>query len=365
MDRWDELLRHPNVDVALSARHADCAGKTVLVTGAGGHIGSALANAIAASNPQLLVLIDHSEENLYRIHNEMAERFPVTPHLPILGDLVDQSLLSEIFHDYRPCTVFHAAAYKHVHSLEANPFAAMRNNALGTLALAQTCLQFETARLLMISTDKAVNPSSVMGASKRIAELVLLSLSNAQTRMSAVRFGNVFGSTGSVVPRFLRQIANGGPVTVTHRDASRYFLTLSEAIELILASASLDENGSILIPRMPPPIKILDLANRLVGARYAESGQPIEIVFKGLRPGEKLTEEIVSSRESVEPTRDRLLHRVFTPQLSGDILDAALRNIALSVQERNFALLFDTVSSVVPEYCPSESVLGLLKAELA
>ena len=363
MDRWDELLCQPNV--APSPRVAVCSGTNVLITGAGGYIGSALAKAIATSNPQLLILIDHTEENLYRIHNQLEACFPATTHVPILGDIGDSTLLNEIFHTYRPHTVFHAAAYKHVPLLEANLFPAMGNNILGTLVLAQTCLQYEAARLVMISTDKAVNPASVMGTSKRIAELVLLSLTTAKTRMSAVRFGNVFGSTGSVVPRFLRQIAEHGPVTVTHRDASRYFLTLPEAIELILAAASLDENGSILIPRMPPPINILDLANRLVASRYAESKQPIEIIFTGLRPGEKLTEEIVSSRESVEPTLEPLLYRAFTPQLPEDILHAALRKIALGVQERNFAVLFDTVSRVVPEYCPSESVLGLLKAELA
>jgi FlaA1/EpsC-like NDP-sugar epimerase len=365
VDRWDELLCQPNADVWSSPRVSVCAGKSVLITGAGGYIGSALAKAIAISDPRLLILIDHTEENLYRIQNELETRFPATAHVSILGDIGDGALLSEIFHTYHPHTVFHAAAYKHVSLLEANPFPATSNNVLGTLALAQTCLQHEAARLVMVSTDKAVNPASVMGASKRIAELVLLSLSNTKTRMSAVRFGNVFGSTGSVVPRFIRQIAEHGPLTVTHRDASRYFLTLPEAVELILAAASLDENGSILIPRMPPPINILDLANRLVNAYSAESKQPIEIIFTGLRPGEKLTEQIVSSRESVHPTPEPSLHRVFTPQIPADVLDAALRKLAVGIQERNFALLFDTVSTLVPEYCPSESVLGLLKAELA
>jgi FlaA1/EpsC-like NDP-sugar epimerase len=365
VDRWDELLRQPNLDVPPSPGLGACAGKTILITGAGGGIGSALAKAIAATNLQLLILLDHSEENLYRIHNDLEARFPATPHRAILGDVGDGLLLNEIFDGYRPHTVYHAAAYKHVPLLEANPFPAVRNNVLGTLFLAQTCLRFEAARLIMISTDKAVNPSSVMGASKRIAELVLLSLSNAKTPMSAVRFGNVFGSTGSVVPLFLRQIATGGPLTVTHRDASRFFLTPGEAVELILAAASVGEDGSILIPKMPEPIHILDLAHRLLGDAGAVSTQQIEIIFTGLRPGEKLSEEISSARESIEPTRDRLLHRVNTPQVPGDILDAALRRLSLSVQERNLVLLLDTLSSVLPEYCPSETLLGLLKPELA
>ncbi|GAC1618650.1 MAG: hypothetical protein PVS2B2_05120 [Candidatus Acidiferrum sp.] len=365
MDRWHELMRPPSLALPPSPRLDACAGKTILITGAGGCIGSALAKTIAASNLQLLILLDHSEENLYRIHNDLEALFPGTPQMATLGDVGDRRLLHEIFENYRPYTVYHAAAYKHVPLLEANPFAAMRNNALGTLVLAQTCLRFETARLVMISTDKAVNPSSVMGASKRIAELLLLSLSNAKTCMSAVRFGNVFGSTGSVVPLFLKQIANGGPLTVTHRDASRYFLTLTEAVDHILAAASLGENGSILIPQMPEPMNIRELARRLLRANSAGASHTIEITFTGLRPGEKLAEEIASSTESIESTLDPLLHRVNTPRLSEEILHAAVRQLSLSVHERNLSLLLDTLSSILPDFCPSETLLSPVKPELA
>lgn len=365
MDRWDELLRQTNVHIPASPRRAECSGKTVLITGAGGYIGSALAKSVAALDPHLLILIDHSEENLHGIHNDLELHRARTPHLPILGDIGDRVLLNEIFHDYRPHTVLHAAAYKHVPLLETNPFSALYNNVLGTLVLAETCLRLGAARLVMISTDKAVNPSSVMGASKRLAELLLLSLSNEKTRMSAVRFGNVFGSTGSVVPFFLQQIDRGGPVTVTHQDCSRYFFTLAEAVELIFAAVSLHENGSILIPQMPVPIKILDLANRLVNIQNAGCTTPIEITFTGLRAGEKLSEELVGSGEITEPTREPLLQRVKAPQFSRDILDAAVRNISLSIRERNLALLFDTLESVVPEYCPSPTALSLLNPELA
>jgi FlaA1/EpsC-like NDP-sugar epimerase len=362
VDRWQELLRKPDVDIP-PAQVPTLTRRNVLVTGAGGYIGSALATAVASSHPAVLVLVDHSEENLHRISEQMQLCCATTSFVPLLGDVADASFINEVFQKHHPHAVFHAAAYKHVCLQETNPFAAISNNVLGTLILAQACLEYETAALVMISTDKAVNPSSVMGASKRIAELVLLSLSTAKTRMSALRFGNVFGSTGSVVPRFQQQISAGGPVTVTHRDATRYFLTLHEAVQLILAAASLAENGSMLIPQMLPPIKILDLANRLMHTH--ESAGQMEITFSGLRPGEKLTEEIMSSREALEPTANPLLYRVVTPQISRNNLEAALSHIAASVQERNLALLLDTVCSVVPEYTPSESVLGLLKTAWA
>lgn len=364
MDRWEELFREQNFAACPSPRNSTNTAKVVLVTGAGGCIGSALAKTIAAANPRLLILLEHSEENLYRIQTELESPSIAGPDLPILGDIADRSLLAEIFENHSPEIVYHAAAYKHVPLMEANPLAVLRNNILGTQALAEAAAQFGVPRFVMISTDKAVNPQSVMGVSKRIAELLLLRSSSAKTTMSAVRFGNVFGSNGSVVPRFARQIERGGPVTVTHPDARRYFLTLSEAVEIILAAASLKESG-VFIPELGDPVKILDLAKRMISAAGGASARPIGIEFTGLRPGEKLSEQLISNTESVEPTKDVPLYRVKGPQVENAKLDVALRRLSENIGVRDLAAALETVSGIVPEYVPSEAVLALLKPSLA
>jgi FlaA1/EpsC-like NDP-sugar epimerase len=364
VDRWEELFHQPDPASRPPACNTLNTNKTILVTGAGGCIGSALAKTIIAANPGLLVLLDHSEENLYRIQTELESLASAAPHLAILGDIADRDLLAELFENHQPDIIYHAAAYKHVPLMETNPLAVVRNNVFGTQALAQIAVQFKTPRFIMISTDKAVHPQSVMGVSKRIAELLLLRLSGGKTRTSAVRFGNVFGSNGSVVPRFAQQIARGGPVTVTHPDARRYFITLSEAVEIILAAASLGESG-LFIPQLGEPVKILDLAKRMIGAEGTTPVRPIEIAFTGLRPGEKLTEQLLSKDESIEPTSDPILFRVKGPRIADEQLDSALQKLSESVKNRNLAETLETVSGLVPEYTPSEALLHQLKPSLA
>lgn len=261
---WGDFLRRPLREAGVVRLSAANAGKTILLTGAGGSIGSALARAILASGPRLLLLLDHSEHNLHHIHTELAAISGGAPSIPILGDVCDDALLANIFAAHRPDTVYHAAAFKHVPLMETNPLAAVRNNALGTYKLATAAIEHRLPHLIMVSTDKAVNPHSVMGASKRIAELILLALSHQGTPMRAVRLGNVLGSQGSVVPRFLQQIVQGGPVTVTHPEVSRYFLTLLESVEVILQVASLEDGGGIFLPELGQPVKILDLAGYLI-----------------------------------------------------------------------------------------------------
>jgi FlaA1/EpsC-like NDP-sugar epimerase len=265
-DRWERLLNRPRLDLTTSPRNLENAGKTILVTGAGGYIGSALAKAIAASNPLVLIAVDHSEHNLHRVSMELRGDQELAPHVAILGDVCDGALLTNILERYRPEIIYHAAAFKHVPLLETNPLAAIRNNVIGTYRLAQAAVEQKVAKLLLISTDKAVNPQSVMGASKRIAELALLRWSNTGCEMKVVRLGNVLGSPGSVAPLFLEQILGGGPVTVTHSDVNRYFLTLDEAVELIRVAASIDGSEGIYVPELGEPIKILDLARHLIGA---------------------------------------------------------------------------------------------------
>jgi FlaA1/EpsC-like NDP-sugar epimerase len=328
-------------------------GRTILLTGAGGSIGSALAKAIRRLEPRRLILLDNSERNLNEIDLEMTG-FGCDSHTAVLGDICDAKLLSEIFRRYRPEMVYHAAACKHVPLMENNPFAAVRNNALGTVGLARLSQAEGVAIFVMVSTDKAVNPISVMGASKRVAELALLSLNNSQNQMSAVRLGNVLGSHGSVVPTFLRQISQGGPVTVTHPDVSRYFLTIEEAAELILLTSSLDEGGGIFIPQLRAPVKILDIAYELVGHARSKPCRDIPITFTGLRSGDKMSEQFLDQDESAEPTVDRRLFRVKTRKIPADRFAVHLSDLSRSVAERDLPSMIETLCRIVPAYRPTQ-----------
>jgi FlaA1/EpsC-like NDP-sugar epimerase len=340
------------------------AGKTILVTGAGGCIGSALTHALLSNSARFLILLDHSEQNLHELNMQLATAGK-PGYAAILGDILDGTLLTEIFERFRPDTIYHAAAFKHVPLMESNPLAVVRNNALGTWELAKTAARFQTQRLLMISTDKAVNPRSVMGASKRIAELVLLRMSDTNTRMNAIRLGNVLGSQGSVGPLFQQQIEHGGPVTVTHPDARRFFLTLDEAVELILGAGVLDDPGMIFVPKMREPMKIVDLAVQMIHEAGLQSPRDIQIAFTGVRPGDKLEEELFSAQESPEPTRDgRLLQAKCLP-VDAEELGVSLGHISASVNERNLAAVLAELGKLVPEYQPSDTLLGLLNPSLA
>src|ERR1700685_3334411 len=237
-------------------------GGSVLITGAGGCIGSALAERIAKSDARNLILLDHAEHELHEITLALFAINGCAPHVAVLGDICDAALLAEVFKEHRPDVIYHAAAFKHVPMMEANPLAAIRNNVIGTMTLAFAARNCEAAQLVMISTDKAVNPRSVMGVSKRIAELVLLRWNGIKTQMKAVRLGNVLGSRGSVAPLFRQQIARGGPVTVTHPEVSRYFLTQREVVDLILATVDLE--GGVFVPEDSDPVKILDLARGMI-----------------------------------------------------------------------------------------------------
>lgn len=337
--------------------------KVILVTGAGGCIGSALAKRLIQSGAKLVVLLDHSEQNLYEIHNELSADAGSFVHVPILGDICDKALLDELLEKYRPGAIFHAAAFKHVPLMEANPIAVIRNNILGTWILANGALRHGVGQLVMISTDKAVNPRSVMGAAKRVAELILLRLSDSRTRMSALRLGNVLGSNGSVVPLFQQQIARGGPVTVTHPDSRRYFVSLPDTIDVILATAELNENAAILIPELGAPVKIIDLANTLIREASSQAVET-EIVFTGLRPGDKLTEDLVSASEWLESTADAKLKKINGPQPPPTRLDSAIEAISEGVRTRDLAALVETLCAVVPEYEPSQTLLALLTTQL-
>src|SRR6202167_4244762 len=324
------------------------------MTAAGGSIGSALAKTAIRLQPQLLLLLDNSERNLHEIDSEMAATVDPNSYKSVLGDICDAKLLTELFRRFRPEVVYHAAAFKHVPLMENNPFAAVRNNALGTASLAKIAQAEGVTNFVMVSTDKAVNPISIMGASKRVAEFALLSLNSPQSRMSAVRLANVLGSHGSVVPRFLTQISQGGPVTVTHQDVSRYFLGMGEAVELILLASGLEESGGIFVPQASAPVKILDIALELISHAESESHKEISVRFTGLRTGDKMSEEFFSQDESTEPTVYPRLLRVKSREVPAARFDIQMEDLSRWVDQRNLSAMIETLCQIVPDYRPTD-----------
>lgn len=277
--------------------------RVVLITGAGGSIGSELCRQVAALSPEALLLLGHGENSIYQIEQELNERFTHVATYPIIADIQDASRLEEIFVRFRPEIVFHAAAHKHVPLMESNPLEAVKNNVLGTKNVAEASLRFGARKFVLVSSDKAVNPTSIMGATKRVAEMVVQQMNGKGiTVFTTVRFGNVLGSRGSVVPLFQRQIAQGGPVTVTHPDMVRYFMTIPEAVQLVMQAGGLAQGGEIFILDMGQPVRILDLATALIRLSGFEPDKDIQIKFTGLRVGEKMFEELLTAEEGLELT---------------------------------------------------------------
>lgn len=310
----EDLLGREPVELDEGGISEALAGKVVLITGAGGSIGSELCRRVARYGPQRLVLYELSEFALYGIEQELAETFPHLPLVRLIGDVKDFAHLRSTFARWRPQIVFHAAAYKHVPLMEnENAWAAVRNNTLGTWNAAQAAAAAGVERFVLISTDKAVNPTNVMGATKRAAELVISHVAGqaiAQgqaTRFMAVRFGNVLGSSGSVIPKFKEQIARGGPVTVTHPDITRYFMTIPEAARLVVQAAAIGQSGQVFVLDMGEPVRIVDLARDMIRLS-GHSLEQVRIVYSGLRPGEKLYEELLADSDATVPTSIRRLN---------------------------------------------------------
>ena len=328
-------------------------GKTVLVTGAGGSIGSELCRRVARYKPARLVLVELSEFNLYSIEQELGQLFPELPLVRLICDVKDLAGLQRIFQAWKPQVVFHAAAYKHVPLMEEhNAASAVRNNTMGTYHAALASARSGAERFVLISTDKAVNPTNVMGATKRAAEMVVSSLAaeHPATRFMAVRFGNVLGSSGSVIPKFKEQIARGGPITVTHPDIIRYFMTIPEAARLVIQAAAIGESGQVLVLDMGEPVKIVDLARDMIKLS-GHAIDDIRIVFTGLRPGEKLFEELLADADSTIPTSVPQLRiaRLESRESSiGELLRRIAQPDALSDEEVRAQLV-----QVVPEYKPA------------
>jgi len=350
----EDLLGREPVQLDEAGIGAVLAGKTVLVTGAGGSIGSELCRQLARFMPARLVLYELSEFNLYSIEQDLGQRFPQLPLVRVIGDVKDLAHLQHTCAQWRPQVVFHAAAFKHVPLMEEdhNALAALRNNTLGTWHAARAAAEAGAERFVLISTDKAVNPTNVMGATKRAAEMVvsMMAAEHPGTRFMAVRFGNVLGSSGSVIPKFKEQIARGGPVTVTHPDIIRYFMTIPEAARLVLQAAAIGNSGQVLVLDMGDPVKIVDLARDLIRLS-GRTVDEIPIVFSGLRPGEKLYEELLADADDTLPTAVARLRSARLDEQPDRV--RALLAWAAGPQPMDTCKLSDHLRQAVPEYQPS------------
>jgi len=357
---WAQLLGRSGTVKTMERFHSFHENKTIVVTGAGGSIGSALSLEIAHASPRLLVLLDACEHGLYQIENRIIrDAGGCAPIRTVLCSVTDHALLDDIFRLHRPDLIYHAAAHKHVPLMEANPFAAIRNNALGTYRLACAARENLVTQVLMISTDKAANPSSMMGASKRIAELVLQSLSTVHTRMNSIRMGNVLGSQGSVVPRFLDQILGDGPVTVACPEVERFFWTMEETVSLIFEAAVSAQGGLVLVPETEEPVSILQLAKYLIQRNGGRRAAEIPIVFTGLRPGDKLRETFVATDERLAGRIGERLHRLHGVSLEEKKLTSLMAELDGATQARNLEELLMVVRQLVPHYTPSSFLVDL------
>jgi len=354
-----DLLGRDPVHIQVADVWRSLRGRTVMVTGAGGSIGSELCRQILTFGPDKLLLVERSEPQLFAIEQELRAIVAGDVLEALVGDVTRRDRMREIFRRFQPDVIFHAAAHKHVPMMESQPEEAIRNNIFGTVQLADLAVEHRVERFVLISTDKAVNPTNVMGATKRVAELYLQSLAadGSRTEFMAVRFGNVLGSSGSVVPTFARQIAEGGPVTITHPEITRFFMTIPEAVTLVLQSSAFGKSGDIHVLDMGKPVKIVDLATQMIALSGFTPHRDIEIVFTGLRPGEKLYEELSHGNESVIATAHPKITRLVSPPMPRSDIRAFLAELAEALDEGAFdpAGLKELLTTMVPEYTPFQS----------
>lgn len=356
----EDLLGRQSVKLNQESIRGRLQGKTVMVTGAGGSIGSELCRQISLFHPKALIGFDAAETALFQIDRELHKSFPDLAFHPEIGDVTNAQQLHRVMERYQPSVVYHAAAYKHVSLMEKHVFAAIENNILGTWRTATVAMKNGVEDFVLISTDKAVRPTSMMGATKRVAELAIRALQIERgTRFVAVRFGNVLGSNGSVVPIFKEQIAAGGPVTVTDPEMRRYFMTIPEAAQLVLQAFSLGKGGDVFLLDMGEPVKIVDLARNLILLSGLKPDKDIEIQFTGLRPGEKLYEELNLHDESLLPTLHSKIRRYAAPStLDASTVRRYLRELEHTVANRDVSKLLELLKNLVPDYTPSSQVLN-------
>ena len=361
----NDLLGRAVVHLDLDLIEAFARDKTILVTGAGGSIGSEMCRQICHFRPRLLLLVEQAENPLFHIERDLRRQFPAVAIEPVVCNITDQARVAQMFERYRPAIVIHAAAHKHVPLMELNPGEAVKNNVVGTQIVADATDHYGGTHFVMISTDKAVNPTSIMGSSKRVAEMYIQDLSRtSKTHFITVRFGNVLGSEGSVVPIFKKQIAEGGPVTVTHPEMKRYFMTIPEASQLVLQAATMGKGGEIFVLDMGDPVKIVDLAKELIILSGFRPGQDIDIVFTGPRPGEKLFEELRIEGENMQRTRHPKISIWKNIPMDRDQLRAGIAQLVQVAQQQDRQTITQTIGRLVPEYDTTSAAAPLPQAEI-
>ncbi len=349
----EDLLRRDQVDLISDEISAYLENKTILVSGGGGSIGSEICRQVAKFNPQKIIILDINENTTYFLERDLKENYPNLDLISIIGSIRDKAKLEKVFREHSPDVVFHAAAHKHVPLMETSPEEAVKNNILGTRNLAQTAAESEIDRFVLISTDKAVNPTNVMGASKRAAEMVVQTINKkSKTKFMAVRFGNVLGSQGSVIPLFKKQIASGGPLTVTHKDITRYFMTIPEASQLVIQAGALGKGGEVFVLDMGEPVKIMELAEDLISLSGFTPYEDIDIEVIGLRPGEKLFEELLCDTEDNIATEHE---RIFINNLEAvdqEFLDKHLLKLERLAEKGAASEIISALVDLVNTYQP-------------
>ncbi|MBR0329848.1 MAG: polysaccharide biosynthesis protein, partial [Selenomonadaceae bacterium] len=344
----EDLLRRDPIHLDFEKITGYIAGKTVLITGAGGSIGSEISRQISRVGAKEIILLGRGENSIYEIYQELKVKFPDQLYRTVIANITDARRMEEVFAKYRPQVVFHAAAHKHVPLMEIQPVEAVRNNVFGTKNVAELADRFSSEIFVLISTDKAVNPTSVMGATKRCAELVLQEINqHSSTKFVTVRFGNVLGSRGSVVPLFEKQIAAGGPVTITHPEMTRFFMTIPEAVQLVLQAGSQAEGGEVFLFDMGKPVKIKDMAYDLIQLHGLQPDKDIKLVYTGLRPGEKLYEELLTSEEGTSSTRHEKIFKARINPLDADELS---RDLQILADSRDAMVILQTIKRMIPTY---------------
>lgn len=365
--RIEDLLEREPIDLDRVNVERYVKAKTVLITGASGSIGSELVRQIIKFYPEQIILLDQAETPLYEIEMELNTKYKFANYQVVLGNITNVDRMREIFRKYEPNIVFHVAAYKHVPLMEEHPCEAVLTNVLGTRTLADLAVEFEVGKFVMISTDKAVNPTNVMGASKRLAEIYIQSLNEyltksgkSRTRFITTRFGNVLGSNGSVIPLFRKQILNGGPITVTHPEITRYFMTIPEACQLILEAGSIGKGGEIFIFDMGDAVKIVDLARKMIKLSGFTPGKDIQITYSGLRPGEKLFEELLNNKENTLPTHHPKILIAKVREYSYELISRQIDEIITHVNKQDEEEVVFTLKRIIPEYLSQNSRFSVM-----
>lgn len=362
----DDLLERDPIKLDLENIENQLKNKTILITGAAGSIGSEIARQVIRFHPKLLVLLDQAETPLYELDIELNNTFPHLKHEVVIGDIRNQERMYNVFKSFRPDIVYHAAAYKHVPIMEDNPSEAILTNVGGTSIIANLATKFQVEKFVFVSTDKAVNPTNIMGASKRMSEIYVQSLNKSQnhnntfTKFITTRFGNVLGSNGSVIPLFKKQIASGGPITVTHPEMTRYFMTIPEACQLVLEAGCMGKGGEIYVFDMGKSIKILDLAKRMIRLSGLELGKDIQITFTGLRPGEKLYEELLNPAETSLPTHHQKIMIATVREYDFEKVKTVVSELTHLFGKQNNTELVKILKKYIPEYKSNNSIFEKL-----